>query len=650
MKLSYFKKLFEPGRIGSLSIKNRLVMAAMSNSTCDDEGYVTDRTIEHYVERAKGDVGLIIVQFTSVMANARGSIHHMALYDDKFIPKMRDLPKAVKKYGARVALQLAHAGSPSRPMRLAGFSSGEQAAVAPSAIPNLVTGFVPRELTREEILELVEAFSQAARRAKEAGFDAVEINGTHGKLINQFLSSYYNRRSDEYGGSLENRARFACEVLDAIRRKVGSAFPVIMRMSGRDGFEGGIELAEAVKVAQMYVEAGAQALNVSAGCDEARHWTYMTYMQESGGLVYLAEAIKQAVNVPVIAVGKLGDPWLAERVLQEGKADFIALGRSLLVDPDWPLKVKEGRLQEICHCIYCGNCQAHMGDSKVSRLRCIWNPELVRNEKQIAQTSPTTKSVMVIGGGLAGMEAGRIAAERGHQVTLYERSGQLGGQWNIACQQDHKRHFSAFTERLKQGLIKAGVHVILNQAVTPEFVKQKKPDVIILATGATPAKLNVPGAEAKNVVQATDVICGKADVGNRVVVVGGRYVGIEIAIFLAQQNKKVSLVTRRRLGRDIGNRANMGALRDLLIEHGAYVYPDSEVVEISEHGILSVNFGSLFFLKADTIVLAVGFTPEKALMDQLGSLAPEVHAVGDCIEPQDALAAINQGAEVGYKI
>jgi NADPH-dependent 2,4-dienoyl-CoA reductase/sulfur reductase-like enzyme len=340
---------------------------------------------------------------------------------------------------------------------------------------------------------------------------------------------------------------------------------------------------------------------------------------------------------------------LAEKVLQEGKADFVALGRPLLVDPYLPLKAKEDRLQDICRCIYCGNCAAHSGDGKGDRRPCIWNPELAREGKLRIQTSPTAKSVMVIGGGLAGMEAGRVAAERGHKVTLYERNSALGGQWNIACRQEHKRHFAAFAERLQQGLNKAGVTVVFNQEVTPELVRQKSPDAVILATGATPAKLNVRGVEGKNVVQATDVICGKVNVGDRVVVVGGRYVGIEIAISLAQQNKKVSLVTRRRLGRDIG-RANMAALRDLLIEHGVHVYPDSEVVEISGNGVLSVNFGSLFFLKADTVVLAVGFTPEKELMDKLGSLVPEIHTVGDCVEPKDALAATSQGAEVGYKI
>jgi 2,4-dienoyl-CoA reductase-like NADH-dependent reductase (Old Yellow Enzyme family)/thioredoxin reductase len=652
IKMSQFKKLFEPGKIGTLSIKNRYVMPSMGNSTPDDEGYVTEKTIEHYVERAMGNFGLIVVQFTSVMANARGSQHHMSLYDDKFIPKLRALPVAVKKYGARIALQLAHAGSPSRLMRLAGFKEGDQVLVSSSAVPNLVSGIVPKELSKSEIRELVDAFAQATWRAREAGFDAVEINGAHGKLLNQFLSPYYNRRTDEYGGSLENRARFGCELLDAMRRKVGSEFPLLMRMNARDGFEGGLEIGEAVKVAQMYVEAGAQALDISAGDDEGKQWTFLTHLQQPGGLVNLAEAIKKAVKVPVIATGRLGDPVLAERILEEGKADFIALGRPSLCDPYLPLKVQEGRLQDIDVCITCGNCTALTGappERRKGRLPCIYNPGLARALRMGIQPAPKAKSVMVIGGGPAGMEAAKVAALRGHKVTLYEKADELGGQWNIVCQEDRKEHFMAFAEHQKKGLKEAGVSIVLNQEVTPELVKQQKPDVIILAAGASPAKLKVPGIDGKNVVQAVDVICNRAIVGDRVVVIGGRYIGLEVAVSLARQNKKVSICEMFEIGHD-GNRATMGALKEELIEYGVHLYPNSKVVEIRDNGVMVVNLDSVFFLKADTVVLAVGTIPEKGLMDKLGSLVSEVHAIGDCLQPQDALAAVSQGAEVGCKI
>ncbi len=622
-------------------------MPAIGTFLSDEEGYVTDAIIDYFVERAKGGVGLIIAGMASVMANARGDRHILAAHDDRFIPGLRHLSKAVQDHGARVALQLAHHGNAlSMANRQIGFKPGEQPAVAPSPVPYILNGVIPKELTRDEIHKMVEAFAQAAWRVKEAAFDAVEFHGAHGKIITQFLSPYYNRRSDEYGGSLENRARFGCEVLAATRQKVGPPFPVIMRMDGWDGYEGGFVLDEAVKVAPMFVEAGADALHVSAGVSEAIHWQFLSYMQEAGGLVYLAQAVKKVVKVPVITVGKLGDPILAEKVLREGKADFVAMGRPLLADPYLPLKAKEGRLEDIRSCIYCNNCVSTRSTGGRMRVSCTVNPTLMREREFEIKAAPLAKRVMVVGGGLAGMEAARVATERGHKVTLYERSIDLGGQWNIACQQEHKEHFATVTERLKRGLSKAGVTVVLNTEVTPELVRQKRPDAIIVATGANPANLRVRGAEGKNVVQASDVIRGKAKVGDRVVVVGGRYVGMEVAISLARRGKSVSLVTRRRLGRDVA-KGTIGMLRNMLIEYGVHVYPDSEVVEIRDNGVMAVNIGSLFFLKADTVVLAVGVTPEKELMDKLSSIVSEVHAIGDCVEPKDASVAINQGAEVG---
>jgi len=371
-----FTELFRSGRISLLEMKNRIVMAAVGSSLADGEGYVTDRAIDYYVERARGGVGLIIVKLTSVMKNARGSKHHLAAYDDKFIPRLGDLSRAVQGHGARVALQLGHHGNnASHPRRQQGFPPGEQVVVGPSPIAYIETGVIPHELTRTEILELVEAFASASQRAKEAGFDAVEFHGAHGKLISQFLSPYYNRRTDEYGGSVENRARFGCEILAAARRQVGPHFPLIMRMDGWDGYEGGFSREEAVTTAPLFVAAGADALHVSAGASEATHWQFLTYMQEPGGLVHLAEAVKKVVTVPIITVGKLGDPLLAEEVLKQGKADFIAMARPLLADPCLVNKIREGRREEIRSCIYCNNC---VGSGSYKGWSCTVNPSVLR--------------------------------------------------------------------------------------------------------------------------------------------------------------------------------------------------------------------------------------------------------------------------------
>ena len=642
-----FRELFRPGKINRLELKNRIIMAATGNALADDEGYVTDRAIDYYVERARGGVGLVIVKFTAVSANARGSTNHMAAYDDKFIPRLRDLSTAVKKHGARVALQLGHHGNDlSLPRRQRGFPPGEQRIVAPSPMAYVATGVIPNELTRDEIHGLVETFSQASWRAKEAGFDAVEFHGAHGYLITQFLSPYYNRRSDEYGGSVANRARFGSEILAAARKRVGPDFPLIMRMDGWDGYEGGFVLEEALKVAPLFVEAGADALHVSAGAREAAHWQFLGYMQESGALVYLAEAVKKVVPVPVITVGKLGDPVLAEKVLREGKADFIALGRPLVADPYLVQKVQEGRSEEIRSCIYCNNC---LGSGSYEGWSCTVNPGVLREREFEITPATVIKNVMVIGGGLAGMEAAKVCAQRGHKVILYEKDTELGGQWNIACQQEHKEHYATVTQRLKQEMNGVGVKLVFNTEVTEDLVRKQNPDTLIIATGATPMGLPVRGAEGRNVVQANDVICGTVTAGERVVVIGGRETGMEMAITLARKGKNVSLVTRRKVGRNVRKETRL-LLLSKLVEHEVRLYPDSEVVEITENGVLAVSEGSLLFLKADTVILAVGGTPEKSLIDKLNSFVSEVYAIGDCVEPRDAMTAIKQAAEVARRV
>lgn len=644
IEMNAFSELFRPGRINRLKIDNRIVMAAIGSKLADEEGYVTDRAIDYYVERAKGGVGLIIVKFTSVTANARGSRNHLAACEDKFVPRLQDLSSAVKRHGARVALQLGHHGNnSSHPRRQHGFPPGEQVIVGPSPVAYIETGVVPRELTRDEIHELVEAFASASQRAKEAGFDAVEFHGAHGKLISQFLSPYYNRRADEYGGGVENRARFGSEILAAARDKVGADFPLIMRIDGWDGYEGGLALEEAVAVAPLFVAAGADALHVSAGASEATHWQFLTYMQESGGLVHLADAVKKAVTVPVITVGKLGDPVLAEAVLKGGKADFIALGRPLVADPHLPRKTREGRLEEIRGCIYCNNC---VGSGSYKEWSCTVNPAVMREREFQIKPAPAVKEVMVIGGGLAGMEAAKVCSQRGHKVTLFEKTKELGGQWNIACRQEYKRHFATVIQRLEREMDEAGVKVVFDTEVTKDLVIMQNPDAVIIATGATPADLPVRGADHKNVVQANDVIRGAVTVGDRVVVIGGRHVGLEVAIALARQGKDVSLVTRRKVGRDV-RKATRLALLDRLMEQKVRLYPYFEVVEIRDNGVMAVNEGTLFFLKADTVVLGVGATPEKGLIDMLRPVVAELHAIGDCVEPKDALAAISQDAEVG---
>jgi 2-enoate reductase len=334
---------------------------------------------------------------------------------------------------------------------------------------------------------------------------------------------------------------------------------------------------------------------------------------------------------------------LAEEVLREGKADFIAMGRPLVADPYLAQKIRDGLSEEIRNCIFCNNC---VGSGSYQGWSCTVNPSVLREREYAITPAPVKKNVMVIGGGLAGMEAAKVCAQRGHRVTLFEKSSDLGGQWNIACQQEHKQHFATVTRRLQKEINETGVKVVLNTEVTKALVERRHPDAVIIATGAMPANLSVRGSDHKNVVQANDVICGTAPVGHRVVVIGGRHVGMEVAIALARKRKNVSLITRRKMGRDVRKAIRL-ALMSMLMELEVRLFPYFEVVEIRDNGVMAINEGSLFVFKADTVILAVGALPENGLIDRLASAVPELHAIGDCLEPKDALTAINQGAEVG---
>ncbi len=650
------RKLFEPGRIGALELKNRIVMPAIGTFTTDAEGNITDRGIDYFLARAKGSVGLIIAPGVRVRPQGWGPGQFRA-YDDKYIPRLKDLSDAVHQAGGKIAIQVAHNGKMilARPLSQAVKDPREVEVLGPSPVPWVRNNVVPREVTGEDIELLVNDFGEAARRVKAAGFDAVEIHGAHGYLIGSFFSPFTNKRTDQYGGSPEKRARFAVEIVQRVRQRVGPDFPILIRISGSEFIQGGTTLEDTLRQAPLLVEAGASAVNISGGAQETNQWIYLCHLFPDGALVHLAEAVKRVVRVPVIIVGKLSDPVLADRVIGEGKADFIAMGRGLLADPELPNKAREGRFEDINACIYCNNCVARSREDKVKfgGNFCTVNPALTRGREFALKLAASPGKVMVIGGGLAGMEAARVLAERGHQVSLYEKSNKLGGQWNIACQQEtKKRRYLALLERMSRGLEKAGVKVILNKEVTAQVVKESGADAVVVATGAVPRALPCPGMDSRNVVQAVDVISGKARVGGEVVVIGGRLLGMEVADLLAEKGKKVSIVTLHKLGEDGRpvEAATYRALRDRLVARGVFIYPDSPAWEIRDNGVYVNHNRELLFLKADTVVIAIGARPENRLSQELEGIVPRVYSIGDCVEARDAMEAIREGAEVGRLI
>ena len=645
-----FPKLFEPGRIGEMELRNRMVMPAMGTNLATRDGYVTEQMKDYYEERAKGGVGLVIVEVTCVDSPTGKTIPCQLLVDDdKFIPGLSELAEVIHRHGAKAALQLMHAG------RAARSKITHMQPVAPSAIPmpfpSMVgyEGEIPRELTISEIKDLVGKFGKAAQRAKRAGFDGVEIHSLGLYLVAQFLSSASNKRQDDYGGELKNRARFLLDIIKAIKEAAGQDYPTWCRLTVREfGIEGGITLEEGQEVARMAQEAGADAIHVTAMAWGVSPRVRPPTAERPGSIMPFAEAIKKVVIIPVIAVGRI-DPELGERVLQEGKADFIAIGRGLITGPELPRKAASGRIDEIKPCIGCMRC-THVILHKSEGLQCTVNAAVGKEREYELRPAEVIKKVLAVGGGPAGMEAARVAALRGHQVTLYEKQSKLGGQLLQAIVPPHKNNLVSLIDYLVTQMARQGVKVKLGIEATPELIEEAKPDVVILATGVTPLIPEIPGIHRPNVVTAQKVLEGE-EVGERIVVIGGELVGCEIAEYLAERAKKVIIARRGLL---MATRIIPG-LRELLLSRlaakGVTMLTGVKYQELTDKGpAITTKEGEKQIIEADTVVLAAGAKPNRVLLQALEGKIPEIYSIGDCVEPRGIAGAIADGYRIGRRI
>ncbi len=632
-KLTKFSKLFGPGSIGSMKIRNRIVMPAMATNYADDDGRVTDLMIDHYVQRARGGVGLIITEgICPDFPSGKGWKNEAGIDDDKYIPGYKRLTEAVHKHGAKIAMQIHHGGRQAEQA-----FTGLQP-VAPSPIPSSATSDIPKELTMGEIRDLVNRFAQAAARAKECGFDGVEIHGAHGYLIHQFISFLSNKRADDYGGDLANRARFLLEIIAAVRSKVGPGFPLWCRLNTEELGPGSITLEDLQSVAKMAVKAGCDAINVSI-------YGLRTFSDEAGALVPFAEAVKKATGVPVITVGFL-TPEIGDKVLAEGRADFIAMGRELLCDAELPNKAQQGRLDDITPCIQCLQCQYRL--SKGQNVQCSVNAILGRDYKYPLQRSSKSKKIIVAGGGPAGMEAARVAALRGHKVTLYDPGVKPGGQLLLAAMPPHKEQIKKFVDYLTNQMRKLNVK-IERKPVTIDLVRKLKPDAVIVATGiASPSIPQIPGLEKSKLVFAGEVLSGHSQTGEKVVIIGGGQVGCETAEFLAEKGKKVTIVEL--LSQLMVNMAPLRMMNMLMRMYGKEIamLTNTTCEEVSAEGVkVCGKDGQRQTIPADTIVIATGSMPDKKLYDALQGNAAEIYLIGDAVQPRSVFEAVEEGFKAG---
>jgi 2-enoate reductase len=629
-------KLFEPGKIGKVCVKNKIVMSPMGvGGLIDPSGKFTQRAVDYYVARAKGGVGLLISGMTRVemtLEEQRESPFTPLARVDGYLygNGLGELADAIHDYGAKVFVQLsAGFGRVVHPLTL------RNRPVAPSVLPcfrdpNLMT----RALSTEEVENLVGAFGFGAKVLRDSGIDGVMLHGHEGYLFDQFTTELWNRRNDKYGGSFEKRLTFPTEVIQNIKNTVGNGFPVIYQMGLNHYVVGGRGVEESINMAKYFEDIGVDGLLVDNGCYETWYWAHPPVYQPPGCLVDAAETIKKEVKIPVIGVGKLGNPALANRILEQGKADFIALGRPLLADPEWPNKVRNGCWDDIRPCIGC-----HEGCLKRvilgSYISCAVNPA-TGNEKELAiRPTEERKSVLVVGGGPGGIEAACVAALRGHSVTLWEKVPRLGGALNAASGPAFKHDLKLYMDYLIRQINRLGVQIVLGKEATIELIKKENADVVIIATGSLPIMPNIPGVKREEVMTALDVLMRDKVPGTSVVVVGGGTVGCETGVYLAQQGRKVTIVEILDHLADGAFEANRQQLVKMVADSGVKVFTHCEVKRVTDQGVvIEDKKGKETNIKTDTIVIAMGFKPNSGLYETLKRELAEVYAIGDCIQPR----------------
>ena len=638
------ENLFSTFSIKGCNLKNRIVMPSLASFMIESDGSIPQQAIEHYRRRAAGGPAMVIMEACAVAPEGIVSPHQARIYDDRFGEGLSKIAQSMKEEGAVPAVQLHHGGRQTS-VKVIG-----QLPVAPSPLPCPSIRGEVRPLTVGDIQALVKKFGDAADRALEAGFELIEIHGAHGYLVNQFLSGFSNIREDAYGGNIPNRTRFAQEVVREVRKRVGDEFPISFKISAMEFVKGGLNVEESLEILKILVKEGVDVIQVSAGNDATPEWISQPMFMEKACLTDYARAIKKELDVPIMAVGRINEPQLAEEIIKSGKADLVCMGRGLLADPAMPNKAREGRLDDIRTCIACNTCMQSI--FRKGRVECLVNPTLGREEEMTFRPAKTVKKVLVVGAGPGGLNVAWVAARRGHDVHLFEKQPHVGGQLVLGSTTHYKKELRKLIRFQRKQMERFGVTCHLNREVTPDTVKGYAPDVVILATGSIPVRPQIDGIDRDLVISIHDALNGHDRPGEtNVIVVGGGPTGCEIALHLAEKGRRVTIVEMiSTLGSGLESMTRKILLRKLK-ENGVSFRTDCKVIRIEEKGVvIAEKEDGEETLPADQVVFSIGNRPEDTLFNQIQSMGYETHRIGDCLEPRSAKAAIYEGAILGRAI